>query len=130
MRPVLRAPVARSRLPLRPITPTVSNSVAGCQRRRYAVTSPGAPRFQVFNRRTKWLQKERAGANAEEGRQADYLKDEVAMRLADRLLVSTRSVSTIPSPGPKEKLLTNALVTRTLTGTFPKFSTSAPTRAI
>lgn len=34
------------------------------------------------------MQKERAAANAEEGRLADYLKDEVAMRLSERLLVS------------------------------------------
>jgi len=40
----------------------------------------------VFNRRTKWLQKERVASNPEESRQADYLKDEVATRLADRLL--------------------------------------------
>ncbi|OAQ98601.1 hypothetical protein LLEC1_03933 [Akanthomyces lecanii] len=55
-------------------------------RRPYAVASSAAPRFQVFNRRTKWLQKERAGANVQAGRQADYLKDEVAMRVAERLL--------------------------------------------
>lgn len=56
--------------------------------RSYAVQAPGAPRFQVFNRRTKWLQKERAAANPEESRQTDYLKDEVAFRLSERLLVS------------------------------------------
>ncbi|KOS22065.1 NADH dehydrogenase 1 alpha subcomplex assembly factor 5 [Escovopsis weberi] len=54
-------------------------------RRGYAVAT-GAPRFQVFNRRTKWLQKERAASNPEESRQADYLKDEVAIRLTERLL--------------------------------------------
>lgn len=58
-------------------------------RRFYAVQAPGAPRFQVFNRRTKWLQKERSAINPEESRQADYLKDEVAERLTERLLVST-----------------------------------------
>lgn len=56
-------------------------------RRTYAVQTPGSPRFQVFNRRTKWLQKERAASNPEESRVADYLKDEVAMRLCERLLV-------------------------------------------
>lgn len=64
-------------------------------RRPYAVASSAAPRFQVFNRRTKWLQKERSGANVEAGRQADYLKDEVAMRVAERLLVRLRSFLTI-----------------------------------
>lgn len=58
-------------------------------RRGYAIPAGGAPRFQVFNRRTKWLQKERVASNLEESRQADYLKDEVAARLADRLLVSS-----------------------------------------
>lgn len=56
-------------------------------RRAYAVQTPGSPRFQVFNRKTKWLQKERAGALPESSRVADYLKDEVAMRLCERLLV-------------------------------------------
>lgn len=56
-------------------------------KRAYAVQAAGAPRFQVFNRRTKWLQKERAASNPEESRQADYLKDEVAIRLSERLLV-------------------------------------------
>jgi hypothetical protein len=56
-------------------------------RRTYAVQAPGAPRFQVFNRRTKWMQKERAASDVEESRQTDYLKDEVATRLSERLLV-------------------------------------------
>ena len=54
--------------------------------RSYAFQASGTPTFQVFNRRTKWLQKERAGANAEQGRQADYLKDEMASRVCERLL--------------------------------------------
>lgn len=61
-----------------------------CQR-FYAVQAAGAPRFQVFNRRTKWLQKERAGLNPDESRETDYLKDEVAIRLSERLLVSIRA---------------------------------------
>lgn len=47
--------------------------------------------FEVFNRRSKWLQKERAAANVEGSRQADYLKDEVAIRLCERLLVGSIS---------------------------------------
>ena len=39
------------------------------------------------------MQKERAAANVEVGRQADYLKDEVAIRLCERLLVSKRALS-------------------------------------
>lgn len=55
--------------------------------RGYAVQAGGKPVFDVFNRRSKWLQKERAAANVDASRQADYLKDEVAIRLCERLLV-------------------------------------------
>ncbi|KAJ9133577.1 NADH dehydrogenase [Pleurostoma richardsiae] len=55
-------------------------------RRSYAFQASGGPVFEVFNRRTKWLQKERAAADVEASRQADYLKDEVAVRLCERLL--------------------------------------------
>lgn len=55
--------------------------------RNYAVQAPGNPTLQVFDRHTKYLQKERAAANVERSRQVDYLKDEVAMRLTERLLV-------------------------------------------
>lgn len=64
-----------------------SASASPSSRRSYAFTAAGAPTFQVFNRRTKWLQKERAASNPEVSRQADYLKDEVAARLCERLLV-------------------------------------------
>lgn len=55
--------------------------------RCYAVQAPGTPTLEVFNRHTKYLQKERAASNVETSRQVDYLKDEVATRLAERLLV-------------------------------------------
>lgn len=54
--------------------------------RTYAVQAPGAPTLQVFNERAKYLQKERAGRDVENSRNADYLKEEVAQRLVDRLL--------------------------------------------
>lgn len=44
--------------------------------------------LEVFNRKVKHLQKDRAGRNVEESRKVDYLKDEVATRLCERLLVS------------------------------------------
>jgi hypothetical protein len=44
--------------------------------------------LEVFNRKIKHLQKDRAARNVEESRKVDYLKDEVAMRLCERLLVS------------------------------------------
>ena len=59
-----------------------------CISRGYAVQTPGTPTLQVFDRRAKYLQKERAAADVERSRQVDYLKDEVAMRLSERLLVS------------------------------------------
>lgn len=55
--------------------------------RSYAFQASGSPVFEVFNRRTKWLQKERAASDVEASRQADYLKDEIASRLCERLLV-------------------------------------------
>ncbi|KAL6691107.1 S-adenosyl-L-methionine-dependent methyltransferase [Trichoderma pleuroticola] len=67
------------------LAPLNSVQFAAAPRRFYAVAS-GATRFQVFDRRVKWLQKERAASNAEESQQADYLKDEVAIRLTERLL--------------------------------------------
>jgi NADH dehydrogenase [ubiquinone] 1 alpha subcomplex assembly factor 5 len=56
--------------------------------RSYAVQAPGNPTLQIFDRHTKYLQKERAAADVKRSRQVDYLKDEVAMRLSERLLVS------------------------------------------
>lgn len=54
--------------------------------RKYAVQAPGAPTLEVFNQKVKLLQKERAASNVEESRKVDYLRDEVAHRLTDRLL--------------------------------------------
>ncbi|MCJ1384785.1 hypothetical protein MMC17_007903 [Xylographa soralifera] len=71
LRPYLSPPAVRRRLLLS---------------RNYAVQAPGAPTLQVFNRNTKYLQKERAAADAEHSRKVDYLKDEVATRLCERLL--------------------------------------------
>lgn len=53
--------------------------------RRTYVTTPQA--FNVFDRKAKLLQKDRAASNVEESRTVDYLKDEIAARVADRLLV-------------------------------------------
>lgn len=54
--------------------------------RRYAIQAPGGPTLEIFNRQTKWLQKERAAADVQASRNADYLRDEVASRLCERLL--------------------------------------------
>ncbi|RKF59463.1 Arginine-hydroxylase NDUFAF5, mitochondrial [Golovinomyces cichoracearum] len=56
-------------------------------RRRYATQVPNsAPILSVFDRNVKYLQKERAATRKENSRQVDYLKDEVATRLVERLL--------------------------------------------
>ncbi|KAI0508281.1 S-adenosyl-L-methionine-dependent methyltransferase [Xylaria bambusicola] len=61
-------------------------SIALSARRSYAFQAAAPPIHKVFNRRTKWLQKERASQDVENSRIADYLKDEVAMRVCERLL--------------------------------------------
>ncbi|KAG4218350.1 hypothetical protein PC116_g33170, partial [Phytophthora cactorum] len=64
---------------------------------------------QVFNRRTKWLQKERAAANVESSRVADYLKDEVAIRLCDRLLDIKRTYPSVLDLGANSCNIARAL---------------------
>lgn len=72
---------------LRPFLPRPAIRRRTCFSRLYAIQASGSPSFQVFNRHTKYLQKERAAADVERSRQVDYLRDEVAMRLSERLLV-------------------------------------------
>ncbi|KAI9672739.1 MAG: hypothetical protein M1831_000174 [Alyxoria varia] len=69
------------------LPPRACRQLLQAGRRGYAVAHPGAPAgLQVFNRNTKWLQKERAAADVEASRRVDYLRDEVASRLCERLL--------------------------------------------
>lgn len=61
-------------------------------KRYYAIVPPTTPGpeaagFQVFHRDTKRKQKDRAATNVTESRITDYLKDEIAARVADRILV-------------------------------------------
>lgn len=75
---------------LRPFIPRASSALrqrAFTASRSYAIQTPGNPTLEVFNRKVKYLQKERAGQNVEQSRKVDYLKDEVATRLCERLLV-------------------------------------------
>jgi hypothetical protein len=60
----------------------------GVASRAYAIQAPGSPTLQVFNRHTKYLQKERAASDVQQSRDADYMRDEVAIRLTGRLLVN------------------------------------------
>ncbi|KAK4979404.1 hypothetical protein LTR28_005001 [Elasticomyces elasticus] len=55
-------------------------------KRRYALQSPGTPSIQVFSPHTKWMHRERAATDVEESRKVDYVREEVASRLCDRLL--------------------------------------------
>lgn len=79
-------------------------------RRSYAFTSAGGPIHQVFNRRTKWLQKERAASSPEQSRTADYLKDEVARRLCERLLDIKRHYPRVLDVGANSCNVARALV--------------------
>ncbi|KAK5632604.1 hypothetical protein RRF57_008318 [Xylaria bambusicola] len=65
----------------------LSPSIALSARRPYAFQAAAPPIHKVFNRRTKWLQKERASQDVENSRIADYLKDEIAMHVCERLLL-------------------------------------------
>lgn len=55
--------------------------------RGLAVQAPGAPTFEIFSNQHKWQQKERAASDIEASRSVDYLRDEVASRLCERVLV-------------------------------------------
>ncbi|KAJ2899228.1 S-adenosyl-L-methionine-dependent methyltransferase [Zalerion maritima] len=56
------------------------------QTRCYATQASGGPVFEVFNSQHKLMQKERAALDGENSRDSDALKDEVAVRLCERLL--------------------------------------------
>ncbi|RDA87900.1 hypothetical protein CP532_1677 [Ophiocordyceps camponoti-leonardi (nom. inval.)] len=88
----------------------MSPGIGTIPRRKYAVASAGALRFQVFNRRTKWLQKERAASSPEDSRQADYLKDEVATRLTERLSYISRQFPRALDLGANSCNIARALV--------------------
>jgi NADH dehydrogenase [ubiquinone] 1 alpha subcomplex assembly factor 5 len=76
---------------------------------RAAVQSPGAPTLEIFNQHTKYLQKERAAANVADSRKVDYLKDEVARRLTDRLLDINRNFPLVLDLGANSCNIARAL---------------------
>ncbi|KAL3426695.1 NADH dehydrogenase [Phlyctema vagabunda] len=102
---------------LRPFLPRSAVTRRSCLSRTYAIQAPGSPTLQVFNRRTKHLQKERAATDVETSRQVDYLKDEVAMRLADRLLDINRQFGHVLDLGANSCNIARAL-------TNPEFNES------
>lgn len=63
----------------------IRRSASSKQFVRCYATTPKA--FHIFNRDVKRMQKDRAASNVEQSRTVDYLKDEIAARVADRLLV-------------------------------------------
>ncbi|KAI9033628.1 S-adenosyl-L-methionine-dependent methyltransferase [Phycomyces nitens] len=67
--------------------------------RAYATVPPGAPAFQVFDRHVKQMQKDRAAMSVESSREVDYIKDEVAARVADRLLDIKRNFNQVVDLG-------------------------------
>lgn len=78
-------------------------------RRAYAVQAPGAPTLEIFNQRIKTLQKERAASNPEQSRKTDYLKDEVAARLVERLLDISREFPKVLDLGANSCNIARAL---------------------
>lgn len=95
---VLRPPPAMKPCSLRPNLATAALRRRGPLSRRYAVQAPGAPTLEIFNQRVKHLQKERAASNTEQSRKVDYLRDEVAQRLSERLLVNFNLLLFTQSP--------------------------------
>ncbi|KAJ5267024.1 hypothetical protein N7478_009832 [Penicillium angulare] len=87
--------------------------------RTYASQTAGNPMLEVFNRKTKHLQKDRAARNVEESRNVDYLKDEVAMRLCERLLDIKRDFPNVLDLGANSCNIARALTT-------PNLDTAAP----
>ncbi|EXJ64715.1 hypothetical protein A1O7_01053 [Cladophialophora yegresii CBS 114405] len=96
-------------LTLRPWLPTSALRRRPYFRRCYAIQAPGGPTHQVFNETVKYLQKERTAANAEYSRQVDYLKDEVAQRLVDRLLDINREFPRVLDLGANSLQIAHAL---------------------
>ncbi|KAK4042038.1 S-adenosyl-L-methionine-dependent methyltransferase [Parachaetomium inaequale] len=94
-------------------------------RRTYAFQAPGGAVFKVFNSRAKWHQKERAAANPELSRQADYLKEEVAMRVCERLLDIKRHFPRVLDLGANSCNIARAL-TRENPDPDPATPTSPP----
>lgn len=88
------------------LTKTLPRVASTVPSRNYAIIPPSTPApeaagFQVFHREAKRKQKDRAAINVEESRVVDYLKDEIAARVADRLLVQFNATLLIFSPGHK-----------------------------
>ncbi|KAJ2724030.1 hypothetical protein GGI07_002235 [Coemansia sp. Benny D115] len=65
--------------------------------------------FEVFDRQAKLMQRSRAASRVADSREVDYLKDEVAARVADRLLDIKRRYHTVVELGSGSGHLVKAL---------------------
>ncbi|GJJ69721.1 NADH dehydrogenase [ubiquinone] 1 alpha subcomplex assembly factor 5 [Entomortierella parvispora] len=97
----LAAPASRAAL--RRNAPTLASRCIRASR-FYATAPPTNNKtvpatFQVFDRKAKRLQKERAASDVELSRQVDYVKDEVAFRVVDRLLDIKREFNEVVELG-------------------------------
>ncbi|KAI9369096.1 S-adenosyl-L-methionine-dependent methyltransferase [Aspergillus egyptiacus] len=79
--------------------------------RTYASQTPGNPTLEIFNRKTKHIQKDRAAHNVELSRKTDYIKDEVATRLCERLLDIKRTFPNVLDLGANSCNIARALTT-------------------
>ncbi|KAJ5625820.1 Methyltransferase type 11 [Penicillium lagena] len=114
-------------LPLRAIRPTIPrHCLAPSSLRTYAAQTPGNPMLEIFNRRTKHLQKDRAAHNVEESRKVDYLKDEVAMRLCERLLDIKRKFPHVLDLGANSCNIARALTQPNIDYTTPEGTPAPP----
>jgi hypothetical protein len=110
------AQFSRNRTVITHFLPRLSSVIPS---RHYAIVPPSTPNpeaagFQVFHRDAKRMQKDRAAAKIAESRVVDYLKDEIAARVADRLLV----VNLINESNPFiNEVLKHTLFHRTSNGT-------------
>ncbi|KAF9580662.1 hypothetical protein BGW38_002602 [Lunasporangiospora selenospora] len=80
-----------------PVTGSTNNSDTNSSDNAKQNVVPAA--FRVFDRVAKRLQKDRAASNVEESRLVDYVKDEVAFRVVDRLLDIKREFNEVVELG-------------------------------
>ena len=66
---------------------TPSHALRPLSRRSLATASSSPPPIQVFNRNAKRMQRDRSALDPSASRRVDYLKDAVAERLVERLMV-------------------------------------------
>ncbi|CAG8657384.1 1818_t:CDS:10 [Acaulospora colombiana] len=78
---------------VKPKVPTNLHSYATASKQ----TEPST--FSIFNRNTKRLQKDRSASDVESSRQVDYIKDEIAYRIVDRLLDIKRKFEVVVDLG-------------------------------